>query len=139
MAERLADAEATGEARRASRSIYVNDNFGRWRSDFNAQVEHCMNDGVRGRPIVERLRPEERGLLRAQAEALGFFSTTLDILLDYLGVRTVILTGHRRQHLRAVHGQRRLHARPLPRRARRLRGVEHRGENRNALEVMARS
>ncbi len=22
--------------------IYVNDNFGRWRSDFNAQVEHCL-------------------------------------------------------------------------------------------------
>ena len=39
--------------------IYVNDNFGRWRSDFNAQVEHCLQDGVRGRPIVERLRPGE--------------------------------------------------------------------------------
>ena len=22
--------------------IYVNDNFGRWRSDFCAQVEHCL-------------------------------------------------------------------------------------------------
>src|SRR5262245_41448771 len=39
--------------------VYVNDNFGRWRSDFNSQVEHCLRDGTRGRPIVERLRPEE--------------------------------------------------------------------------------
>src|SRR5438552_16501483 len=38
-------------------AIYVNDNFGRWRSDFNAQVEHCLKDGVRGQPIAELLRP----------------------------------------------------------------------------------
>src|ERR1043165_3529679 len=37
--------------------IYVNDNFGRWRSDFNAQVEHCLKDGVRGQPIAELLKP----------------------------------------------------------------------------------
>jgi nicotinamidase-related amidase len=39
--------------------IYFNDHFGRWRSDFNTQVEHCLNDGVRGREIVARLKPEE--------------------------------------------------------------------------------
>src|ERR1700752_2825138 len=39
--------------------VYVNDNFGRWQSNFTTQVEHCLNDGVRGRPIVELLRPEE--------------------------------------------------------------------------------
>ena len=33
--------------------VYVNDNFGRWRSDFSAQVEHCLHDGVRGRPVVD--------------------------------------------------------------------------------------
>src|SRR6185437_3704288 len=37
--------------------IYVNDNFGRWRSDFNAQVEHCLQDNVPGKPLVELLRP----------------------------------------------------------------------------------
>ncbi len=39
--------------------IYVNDNFGRWRSDFNTQVEHCLQDGVRGRPVVELLQPDD--------------------------------------------------------------------------------
>src|SRR5690242_12934462 len=57
-------AERIRELKRGARAanvpvIYVNDNFGRWRSDLNAQVEHCLNDGVRGQPIVERLRPEE--------------------------------------------------------------------------------
>src|SRR4051812_3549139 len=32
--------------------VYVNDNFGRWRSDFRAQVEHCLKADGRGRPIV---------------------------------------------------------------------------------------
>src|SRR5215207_2253713 len=40
-------------------AIYVNDNFGRWRSDFRAQVEHCLHDSTRGRPLVELLRPAE--------------------------------------------------------------------------------
>src|SRR5687768_7313134 len=29
-------------------AIYVNDNFGRWQSDFRRVVEHCLNDGVQG-------------------------------------------------------------------------------------------
>src|SRR3954452_7180587 len=39
--------------------LYVNDNFGRWRSDFKAQVQHCLEEGVRGKGIVELLRPDE--------------------------------------------------------------------------------
>src|SRR5438874_328867 len=73
--------------------IYVNDNFGRWRSDFNTQVEHCLKDGVRGREIVARLTPAEDDYFVLKPKHSGFFSTTLDILLDYLGVKTVILTG----------------------------------------------
>jgi nicotinamidase-related amidase len=73
--------------------IYVNDNFGRWRSDFQAQVDHCLNDGVRGRALVERLRPEEDDYFVLKPKHSGFFSTTLDILLDYLQVDAVVLTG----------------------------------------------
>lgn len=73
--------------------IYVNDNFGRWRSDFNAQVEHCLKDGVRGQPVVELLRPEGTDYFVLKPKHSGFFSTTLDTLLDYLGVKTVVLTG----------------------------------------------
>jgi nicotinamidase-related amidase len=73
--------------------IYVNDNFGRWRSNFNTQVEHCLQDGVRGQPIVELLQPEEHDYFVLKPKHSGFFSTTLEILLKYLGVKTVILTG----------------------------------------------
>jgi len=37
-------------------AIYVNDNFGRWRSDFHLQVDHCLT-AVRGKPLAELLRP----------------------------------------------------------------------------------
>lgn len=73
--------------------IYVNDNFGRWRSNFQAQVEHCLRDGVRGRPIVELLRPDEDDYFVLKPKHSGFFATTLDTLLRYLEVKTVILTG----------------------------------------------
>jgi nicotinamidase-related amidase len=73
--------------------IYVNDNFGRWQSNFNAQVEHCLGDGVRGKPIVELLRPEADDYFVLKPKHSGFFSTTLDLLLKYLGVHAVVLTG----------------------------------------------
>ncbi|GAC1463614.1 MAG: cysteine hydrolase [Isosphaeraceae bacterium] len=73
--------------------IYVNDNFGRWKSDVHALVEHCLRDGVRGQPLVERLKPEEDDYFVLKPKHSGFFSTTLDILLDYLQVKTLILTG----------------------------------------------
>src|ERR1044072_8795748 len=37
--------------------IYANDNFGRWRSDLSAVVEHCQEPGCKGRPLCEELRP----------------------------------------------------------------------------------
>jgi nicotinamidase-related amidase len=73
--------------------IYVNDNFGRWRSDFNAQVEHCLKDGCRGEPIAELLKPDKDDYFVLKPKHSGFYSTTLDTLLEYLGVKTVILTG----------------------------------------------
>lgn len=73
--------------------IYVNDNFGRWRSDFSAQVNHCLNDGVRGQRLVEVLRPETDDYFVLKPKHSGFFSTALETLLKYLGVDEVIITG----------------------------------------------
>ena len=73
--------------------VYVNDNFGRWRSDFRAQVDHCLQDGVRGKPVVELLRPEEDEYFVLKPKHSGFFSTALDTLLQYLGTKAVVLAG----------------------------------------------
>jgi nicotinamidase-related amidase len=74
-------------------AVYVNDNFGRWRSDLSALLAHCLGEGVRGRPLVERLVPEPDDYFVLKPKHSGFFSTTLDTLLAYLRTRTLILTG----------------------------------------------
>lgn len=73
--------------------IYVNDNFGRWRSDFNAHVQHCLEESVRGRKMVSLLRPEPEDYFVLKPKHSGFFCTTLDLLLVHLRVETLILTG----------------------------------------------
>ncbi len=92
MARRIAELKRRAKALRVP-AIYVNDNFGRWRSDLNAQVDHCLHDGVRGKTIVELLKPEKDDYFVLKPKHSGFFSTTLDTLLEYLAVRTVILAG----------------------------------------------
>lgn len=73
--------------------VYVNDNYGRWRSDFRALVEHCLRDGARGRAVVTRLLPEPDDYFVLKPKHSGFYSTTLDVLLAYLRAQTLILTG----------------------------------------------
>src|SRR5213596_1068820 len=72
--------------------IYVNDNFGRWKSDFRRTLDHCARHG-RGRDLVKLLRPEESDYFVLKPKHSGFFSTTLEILLRYLETKTLILTG----------------------------------------------
>ena len=74
-------------------AIYVNDNFGRWRSDFAKLVRHCLEQDVRGRPVVAQLIPEEDDYFVLKPKHSAFFHTNLEILLDYLGATTLILTG----------------------------------------------
>lgn len=74
-------------------TIYVNDNFGRWRSDFHTQIEHCLQDDVVGRPIAQLLAPDEDDYFVLKPKHSGFYSTSLGILLEYLGTETLILTG----------------------------------------------
>jgi nicotinamidase-related amidase len=73
--------------------IYVNDNFGRWRSDFRRQVVHCLREESRGHEIVSLLQPEDDDYFVLKPKHSGFFSTTLETLLRYLGSRKLILTG----------------------------------------------
>ena len=73
--------------------VYVNDNFGKWRSDFPRLLRHCLEDGVRGEKVVELLRPTDDDYFVLKPKQSGFYSTTLDILLRYLGTRTLVLTG----------------------------------------------
>lgn len=92
MAQALAKLKRKARERRIP-AIYVNDNFGRWRSDFHTQVERCTAANARGRQLVERLLPEPDDYFVLKPKNSGFYSTVLETLLRYLQVRTIILSG----------------------------------------------
>lgn len=73
--------------------IYANDNFGQWRSDFRSVVDHVLQDGVRGRPLAERLAPDEDDYFVLKPKNSAFYHSTLETLLHHLGADTLILTG----------------------------------------------
>ncbi|MCK8494245.1 cysteine hydrolase [Spirosoma sp. RP8] len=73
--------------------IYANDNFGKWRSDFNELIDHCLNDGVRGQRLVELLKPDREDYIVLKPKHSIFFATTLDALLTYLHVEQLVIMG----------------------------------------------
>ena len=95
-----AEAVAARLARLAARAraagvpvIYVNDNFGRWRSDWRTVVAECEAEGAPGHRVSRLLRPTDDDYFVLKPKHSGFFSTPLDILLRYLQVDTLVLTG----------------------------------------------
>jgi nicotinamidase-related amidase len=73
--------------------IYANDNFGRWRSDFRETVTHCLEGRVRGRPLVELLKPEREDYFVLKTKHSAFYATTLELLLQYIKAKRLVLTG----------------------------------------------
>ena len=71
--------------------IYANDNFGKWRSDFRVLLAHTLRS--RGRRIAVPLKPDKRDYFVLKPKYSAFHSTVLDLLLEYLGTRVVVLAG----------------------------------------------
>ena len=66
----------------------MNDNFGKWRSDFRTILAHCLRDGCRGKPIAEILKPAEGDYFVLKPKHADFQFTSLDVLLAHLGAET---------------------------------------------------
>jgi nicotinamidase-related amidase len=90
--------------------VYVNDNFGQWRSDTYSLIQHCTEDDVRGKPVVSLLRPDKDDYFVLKPKHSGFFSPT-STSARLLGCQNPDTHRHGGRHLRLVHRQRRLHAR----------------------------
>ena len=74
-------------------AIYVNDNFGRWQSDFKKIVDHCAAADAPGKQFVEMLLPDDDDYFVLKPKNSGFYSTTLDLLLTHLTAKNLIVTG----------------------------------------------
>lgn len=74
-------------------AVYVNDNFGHWRSDFRSTLARCSEPGRRGSAIARRLAPRWEDYFVLKPQHSGFFHTPLELLLRDLGVEVLILCG----------------------------------------------
>lgn len=74
-------------------AIYINDNQGRWRSNFAAVLRHCDRHCVAGREMVQQVLPNADDYLVLKPKHSAFYATPLDTLLQYIGVETLILAG----------------------------------------------
>src|SRR5688572_21214258 len=73
--------------------IYVNDNYGQWRSDFKQVVAQCASPDSTGAPLVTLLHPDDDDYFVLKPERSGFRDTPLRMLLGKLDAKTLILTG----------------------------------------------
>lgn len=97
-ASALEAARCTREMARSARAqgipvIYANDNFGRWRSDFPTLVNQLRRGSGPSATLASLLRPQRGDLALLKPMHSAFFGTPLDILLEKIGVRALVMAG----------------------------------------------
>ena len=71
--------------------IYVNDNFGRWRSHHDELLDIALKGPYS--ELVEPVRPDEESLFVVKARHSIFFQTPLEYLLRQNGISRIVLCG----------------------------------------------
>lgn len=71
--------------------LYVNDNFGDWRSEKEVLMGRCLES--KGADFVRPLLPDSEDYFVLKPMHSAFYMTPLEVLLEHLQVETLILTG----------------------------------------------
>jgi nicotinamidase-related amidase len=71
--------------------LYVNDNFGDWRSEKEVLMGRCLE--AKGGQFVRPLLPDSEDYFVLKPMHSAFYMTPLEVLLQHLQVETLILTG----------------------------------------------
>ena len=79
--------------RAGSPVIFVNDNFGRWTSDFVSLTEECLTREGPSKAIAEILGPAHDELVILKPRHSAFYGTPMEFLLQELKVDHLVLTG----------------------------------------------
>ena len=73
--------------------IYVNDNFGQWRSDLPKLLAYCLRPEAVGRRFVEQVQPDKDDYFVLKPRHSAFYQTPLEILLEHLRPTSLLLCG----------------------------------------------
>ena len=75
------------------RTVYANDNYGQWTSDFKALWRHCRAlPGTAGK-IARLMTPRRDDFALLKPRHSAFYATPLDLLLGQLRCKRLIVTG----------------------------------------------
>ncbi|WP_311223723.1 MULTISPECIES: isochorismatase family cysteine hydrolase [unclassified Acidovorax] len=91
-------AQRTAQLKKAARAahvpvIYANDNFGNWTSDFPSLSKRLATGKGPSAYIAKALRPLRGDISVLKPRHSAFYGTPLDILLETIGARHIIITG----------------------------------------------
>jgi nicotinamidase-related amidase len=92
----IAAARAAARLRRRlpdARVVFANDHYGHWRRSFPELWQRCADDAGAAGTIARLLRPRRRDFTILKPRHSAFFATPLELLLDELKCRRVIVTG----------------------------------------------
>ena len=91
-AKRIARLKARLKAQNVP-TIYINDNFMQWQSDFRELVAICSRDDAPGAEIARLIAPEHDDYFILKPKHSAFFATPLRLLLEKLETRRLVLAG----------------------------------------------
>lgn len=73
--------------------VYVNDNFGDWKSNWEEVFKTCVSAKSRGAEMAKILCPEKNDLFILKPRHSAFYSSNLEVFLKDMEIETLILTG----------------------------------------------
>lgn len=73
--------------------IYVNDNFGKWRSNAAELLRYCLREKCAGRSFVDTVKPDRDDYCVLKPMHSAFYETPLEILLRHLRVGSLVVAG----------------------------------------------
>jgi nicotinamidase-related amidase len=74
-------------------TVYANDNFGRWHSDFPHLVDKLLAGGGPSARIARLLKPRHRDVAILKPRHSAFFASPLQVLLEAIGAKHIVLAG----------------------------------------------
>ena len=74
-------------------TIYANDNYGQWRSDFRQTLEHCLACGGVAAQMARLLAPQPHDLVMLKPRHSAFYATPLDLVLTQVHAKRLVIGG----------------------------------------------
>jgi nicotinamidase-related amidase len=74
-------------------TIYVNDNFGQWRSDVSKRLDYCIRPEAPGKSFVEQIQPDKHDYFVLKPMHSAFYQPPLQVLLRCLDASTLVVAG----------------------------------------------